>query len=142
MSKAFELTMMDYSAEVLAALQDQVQKGLKAIGEEAEGYAKEDCPVDTGRLRNSITFAITDYQSEANTNKHHDGTQDADVKEYKTKANPEANTLYVGTNVSYAAPVEYRDLVAHKVGKAHFMKNSIANHGEHYKEIMKAALNT
>ena len=32
--------------------------GLEAIGMTAETYAKKECPVDTGRLRNSITNEI------------------------------------------------------------------------------------
>ena len=32
-------------------------RGLEICGEKAESYAKEICPVDTGRLRNSIAHA-------------------------------------------------------------------------------------
>ena len=65
------------SPEVLAAMREQVSLGLEAIGQEAEGYAKDDCPVDTGRLRNSISHEVVEQD------------------------------VYIGTNVAYAPYVEY-----------------------------------
>lgn len=46
--------------EFKEALETQIEQALIAIGLTAETYAKEGCPVDTGRLRNSITH---DYDS-------------------------------------------------------------------------------
>ena len=60
------------------AAPEQIERALEAIGLQAEGYAKMLCPVDTGRLRNSITHTV-------------------DVNELKA---------YIGTNVEYAAYVE------------------------------------
>ena len=54
--------------EVLNAFREQVQKGLEAIGSTAEGYAKDNCPVDTGRLRNSIAYAVEDNEVQIGTN--------------------------------------------------------------------------
>ncbi len=45
----------DNSAEFLNAKNQGVAKALEIIGLKAENYAKILCPVDTGRLRNSIT---------------------------------------------------------------------------------------
>lgn len=67
----------DNSDEILELLGQAKLNGLTAIGMKAETYAKEDCPVDTGRLRNSITFAIA------------------------------GEHVYIGTNVEYAEAVEY-----------------------------------
>lgn len=69
------VTITDNSGLVKDALQDQIEKALIAIGMTAETYAKTDCPVDTGRLRNSITHAV----------------------EAGEKA------VYIGSNVEYAA---------------------------------------
>lgn len=68
-----------HTSEVLAAMREQVAIALESIGQEAEGYAKDDCPVDTGRLRNSISHAV------------------------------EGDDVYIGTNVEYAPYVEYGD---------------------------------
>ena len=69
-------TFKDNTAEVLSALKMAKKRGLEAIGLTAEGYAKKDTPVDTGRLRNSISHATDD------------------------------EAAYIGTNVEYAPYVE------------------------------------
>lgn len=71
-------TVKDNTDEVLKGLSDAVERALTRIGLEAEGYAKKECPVDTGNLRNSITHEVV--QSE--------------------------KAVYIGTNVEYAAYVE------------------------------------
>ena len=54
----------DYSKEVLSALEKGKRNALTAIGATAETHTKDnikaDGLVDTGRLRNSITFATGD----------------------------------------------------------------------------------
>ena len=69
-------TYKDNTDEVLAALERAKRRGLEAIGLTAEGYAKRDTPVDTGRLRNSISHTTDD------------------------------EAAYIGTNVEYAPYVE------------------------------------
>ena len=61
---------------MLAALEKAKKRGLEAIGLTAEGHAKNETPVDTGRLRNSINHATDD------------------------------EAAYIGTNVEYAPYVE------------------------------------
>ena len=69
-------TYKDNTDEVLAALKMAKRRGLEAIGLTAEGYAKRDTPVDTGRLRNSVSHTTDD------------------------------EAAYIGTNVEYAPYVE------------------------------------
>ena len=66
----------DNTQEVLSALEKAKKRGLEAIGLVAEGHAKKITPVDTGRLRNSISHAMDD------------------------------EAAYIGTNVEYAPYVE------------------------------------
>lgn len=66
----------DFSTLIEEAAFSQIETALEKVGLVAERYAKLACPVDTGRLRNSISHA-------------HD-----------------KNTSYVGTNVEYAPYVE------------------------------------
>lgn len=105
--------IIDNSAEIRNAFNKQVILGAKAIGSKAEGYAKGDCPVDTGRLRNSISNKVTSGQL--------------------------VISVYIGTNVEYAPYVEYRD-VSHKTGKAHFLRDAATTHNDEYEKTMKAAL--
>lgn len=67
----------DYSQDVKVAYEQARKRSLEIIGLTAEKYAKEITPVDTGRLRNSITHAVED------------------------------KAVYIGTNVEYAPHVEY-----------------------------------
>ena len=69
-------TYKDNTDEVLSALERAKKRGLEAIGLTAEEHAKNETPVDTGRLRNSINHATDD------------------------------EAAYVGTNVEYAPYVE------------------------------------
>ena len=62
---------------VQSAMQKAKNRALEIIGGKAETYAKQLCPVDTGNLRNSITHAQQDD-----------------------------NTEVIGTNVEYAPHVE------------------------------------
>ena len=68
----------DYSADVLNEFHDAVLRALERCGMEAEGYAKDLAPVDTGRLRNGISHAVSEDEMAA----------------------------YVGSNTSYAPYVE------------------------------------
>ena len=61
-------TYKDNSKAVLDALQRAKKRGLEAIGLTAEGHAKKNTPVDTGRLRNSISHATDDEAAYIGTN--------------------------------------------------------------------------
>lgn len=54
-SMSINVEITDNSPEVLAALPTAIARALWAMGATAEGHAKVGAPVDTGRLRNSIT---------------------------------------------------------------------------------------
>ena len=68
----------DNSKEVLEAMQQAAVRALEKCGLTAEGYAKKLCPVDTGNLRNSITYTVDEEEPAA----------------------------YIGSNAEYAAYVE------------------------------------
>lgn len=75
-----DIKITDNSDKIKAELSASTDAILEALGLTAEGYAKENCPVDTGRLRNSITHKA------------------------------DGNTAYIGTNVEYAPDVELFDM--------------------------------
>lgn len=123
---------IDNSQEVLNAKDLAIEKALEMIGIKAEGYAKKDCPVDTGRLRNSITYATEKSQGK--------GSAPAKAEDYEMLATPEQTSVYIGTNVEYAESVEYSDNVKHTTGKAHFLRDAVTNHSDLYKQIAEKAL--
>lgn len=47
-----------HTDEILDALDEQIEAALTAVGMQAETYAKQLVPVDTGRLRNSLTYEV------------------------------------------------------------------------------------
>jgi hypothetical protein len=68
-----DVTITNNADKFRDELPKRIEQALIAIGLTAETYAKRDCPVDTGRLRNSISH-----------------TNDED-------------SAYIGSNVEYAA---------------------------------------
>lgn len=54
----------DHTEEVIREKNQAIEKALEMIGIEAERYAKEYCPVDTGRLKNSITHTQKGKETE------------------------------------------------------------------------------
>lgn len=53
----------DNTNEVLEAMREAALRALERCGEQAEGYAKDLCPVDTGQLRNSISHVVDDAEN-------------------------------------------------------------------------------
>lgn len=121
-----------------------LEKGLEAIGMKAEGYAKAKCPVDTGLLRNSITYAVSgkaiSYSYKANMNKGYDDVEDKAKSGsvsgvMGTSENP---AVYIGTNVEYAPYVEMGTI--NYPTPRPFIKPAAANHAREYKAILEEAL--
>lgn len=133
------ITFIDNTEEVKKELEKKILKALSVIGEAAEGYAKEDCPVDTGRLRNSITYATHEKHSKGNTHKHPKGKQNADPEEFEAHAKPDKNCVCIGTNVEYAQYVEFRSM-EHITGKAHFLRDAVMEHNDEYKDYVEKIL--
>lgn len=125
----------DHTKEIVEALGTAMVRGLEKCGLVAEGYAKKLCPVDTGRLRNSITFDISEDE----------------------------NAVYIGTNVEYAVYVEtgtgkhadggggrptkwvYKDANGeiHYTGGDRakpFLRPAVAAHAATYRKIMEAEM--
>ena len=55
---------VSYRPEIVDGVQGATNRALEIIGGKAESYAKALCPVDTGRLRNSITHVQMDEETE------------------------------------------------------------------------------
>lgn len=126
------VNVIDHREEIKGALKGATEKALERCGLQAEGYAKDLAPVDTGNLRNSISHRTDD------------------------------NAAYVGTNNEYAAYVElgtgkyaesggrptpwvYQD----SKGKWHhthgqraqpYLKPAVADHKQTYQNIIKDEL--
>lgn len=51
----FKVTFTDNTAEFMERVERGIDNGMKELGERVAQRAKEHCPVDTGRLQESIT---------------------------------------------------------------------------------------
>ena len=127
----------DYSKEVLSALEKGKRNALTAIGATAETHAKDnitaDDLIDTGRLRNSITFATGDY-SGIGTYSDNEKKKYSDAKARNT---PKDDEVAIGTNVEYAA---YTELGTEKITAHHYLKRAVTEHKDEYKELAVEAI--
>ena len=107
------VTFISHAAEALSAEQQAKNKALEIIGGKAESYAKKLCPVDTGRLRNSITHQQYDDSTEV-----------------------------IGSNVEYAPYVElgHHTQGWSFVNGKPFLRPAAEGHTDEYKNIIQTCM--
>lgn len=149
-----DVKINDHSEEYKKAMQEAVGAALEAIGIQAEGYAKlelENNPrrIDTGLLRNSITYAVSG-QPAAIHSYHGDNPSKYSKKEavpigfYNGVAPDDSDdkkAVYIGSNVQYAPYVHEGTggifgLFFKKMKPNRFLKNAIQKHTDEYKAIV------
>lgn len=130
-----DVKFTDNSEKVKEELQKSVLRALEKCGLVGEGYAKKQCPVDTGELRNSISHLVDEDQK----------------------------AVYIGTNSEYGPYVElgtgiyategggrptpwvYQDAkgdwhMTHGQQAQPFLKPAVADHSDTYRSIIKQEL--
>lgn len=157
----------DNSKEVLDALQNAVERGLMAIGEQAVTHAKDNLTslgaVDTGRLRNSITYALSGHPGRTlkYTKEMQKAGREAAPLEIRVS---EDNVVYIGSAVFYAPYIElgtgqyssvgggtskkswvYRDEFGQMhIGKPQkprpYLKPAVADHQKEYMDMLRESL--
>ena len=133
-----DINFTDNSGRAKHQMDDAMKIALKAIGIEAEGFAKDRITaakaVVTGRLRNSITYAIKENEGKSFTYSDDQGKTYSD----QIGIGADKDAVYVGTNVVYAPGIE---LGTHrKAGAVHFLQDAATGHSKRYKELAKAAM--
>lgn len=135
-----EVRIKDNSKEILAALEERVLKAATICGMTVEGYAKKLTTVDTGLLRNSITYAVSGEKAaieKYEADRPKPGRKNSG--EYSGTA-PEASNgtaVYIGTNVAYSGCVECG---TSKMAAKPFLKPAVADHANTYRNIIKRTL--
>lgn len=132
-----KIEIEDHSPEVLAALQNAIDRALAAIGEEAETYAKETITqserVGTGNLLNNINHKEGDDFMAVGTN-------------VKYAIWHEVGTgVYAADGKGRKSPWAFRDSKGNwhytkGVKPLHFLRNSIADHIDRYKKLLRESL--
>lgn len=140
---ASSVTFRDNTDEVISLFKKAKHRGLEAVGLRAETHAKKKITqagaVDTGRLRNSITYALAGEETHVKSYKANKGGKDRETYTYDGKAEGEKGSgVYIGTNVEYAPGIE---LGTHrKAGAVHFLQDAATNHSDEYKNLMEASM--
>jgi len=133
MAQVINVTFDDHKEEVANAAKEQIYDWLKAVGEDAASTAANKVPVNTGRLKNSISSVVVE----------------------------EENAVYIGTNVEYAIYHEFgtgkynpsgrktpwmfqdEDGVWHYtsgVPARHFLQFGVTAHQAEYKDMLERYL--
>lgn len=138
-TKHIQITISDNSPEVIAAAKNAIYRALWAVGATAERHAKEDgdVPVDTGLLRNSITFAVGGESANASSYSADKPDKSGVLKsgKYPRSKAEEGTYVTIGSNVEYAI---YQELgTSRGVKPKHFLKNAVADHTDEYKRIIE-----
>ena len=109
------IVFTDNLQEVLRALDGTIETGLVKIGAAAQGYAKDNTPVRTGTLRDSIGVEVKSDEKAA----------------------------YIGTMVNKFPEKpygQYVELGARGRAGVHMLQRAASEHGSEYKKIMEDAM--
>ncbi len=117
--KVVGVELVSNKDEVLRASAEQIHLALTAMGMTAEGHAKE-ILTDTVYSQTGLPYQLTGNLRNSITHAEDD------------------TSMIVGTNVEYAEGIETGS--HRRKGAVHYLQNSLANHVDEYKNILKDAL--
>lgn len=119
------------------ALDAVAEKVLTMWGMEAESAAKKLCPVDTGLLRNSITWALAGQGVNSPSYKANDGSASGSYSGQAQADQGGPRHVYVGSNVEYAP---YQELGTSRMRAQPFLGPAIEKNQAHFREILEGEL--
>jgi hypothetical protein len=130
------VTFNDHSDEVLEAFDDACLRALERCGLQAEGYAKDLAPGDTGALRNSISHKVVESEPAAyiGTNMEHGPYVEFGTGHYSTigGGTPKSKWVYMGDDGKYHVGVPMKPQP--------YLKPAVADHAQTYRNIIKDEL--
>ena len=125
-----KVEIKDYSKLIKTSYRKAREQSLEKIGLVAEGKAKRLCPVDTGRLRNSIAHAVSgESKTISYKTKRIKGKPQQEYTYTFDAPSDDTDAVYIGTNVEYAPIIEARD---------HFLLKAATENRRTYQQIIKA----
>ena len=119
MASVVEVKFSSKKDDVTKIAHDDILAWLAAVGEDAAHTAAEKAPVDTGRLKNSISWA----------------TQQAHGSGDAPHGMPEKNTVYIGSNVPYAPYQEFG--TSRGIAGKHFIQFGTVAHANEYGRLLE-----
>lgn len=113
----------DNTQFVLEAIDQALAGAMDDIGAAMQGHAQQLCPVDTGRLRNSITYRL--------------GGGGYSFPGYGAEVSAHEYVVSVGSDVEYAAYVE---LGTSRTRAQPFLEPAASQYADEYRGIVEAHL--
>lgn len=137
-----EIVIQSHAKSVKKEIMKNAKNALMIIGMKAEGYAKSLAPVDTGLLRNSITFALGGEQTSVADYTDDSGSVVGSYNGVPPDDGGDRVTVYVGTNVHYAPYLElgHHTVSGDWVDARPFLRPSMEGHEDEYKKIIEKEL--
>lgn len=133
------IEVVSYKQKVEKATEQALKRAAKMIGGTVEGHAKELCPVDTGLLRNSITYAIGGDSPNIVTYTDDSGKIAGTYDEIAPKDDDDQITVYIGTNVQYAPYQELGAPNAHVPARP-YLRPAMENYKREIEQIIEQQL--
>ena len=130
------MDIKDNSEEYKDLLNQAIRRGLRTIGMRAETHAKENCPVDTGYARNSITYALSGESAAVSSYEADRGKNGKPPKtgEYRgTLGKIDDNYVAIGSNVEYFPFIEKG---ARGRKALHVLRKAATEHKDEYKQLL------
>lgn len=98
--------IVDNSGAIKNASKAAIAKALADIGLKCETYAKKDCPVDTGNLRNSISYYVNASENYVDIGTRVEYGKWVELKTSRTPAQPFLKPAAEGHTSEYKSIVE------------------------------------
>ena len=135
-----EVKIEDHSDDYMKDVEGAIEKALTAIGIHLEGEAKEELSntpkrIDTGLLRNSITYALDGEAPAQGSYSADDGSASGSYSGAAPK--DDQRSVMVGTNVEYALYVHEGTV---KMPPNRFLKNAADRNRDQCAELIKKAM--
>lgn len=137
-----DIRMTDNSREIEREFESAVNAALHRMGLQAVRFAVDKISsypaVDTGLLRNSITYAVSGQEAFTQSYRADTGTETGSYSgTAPNESDPNKKSVYIGTNVAYAQYVELS--VRGKTGRP-FIKPAASEHSDVYRRILEDEL--
>ena len=139
-----QIQLVDNSEAVKEAVKEAAERALTAVGQHIEGEAKEELSnapkrIDTGLLRNSITYAVSGHQAAIAAYSADDGGKAGSYSGTAPSESGGGKAVYIGSNVEYAAYVHEGTV---KMAPNRFLKNAVKKNRDQIKRIIENELKT
>lgn len=137
MANEINVTFTSNKEEYEKALDLVAEKVLTMWGMQAESAAKRLCPVDTGLLRNSITYAVAGEGVANPTYRSNTGDKSGSYQGEAQADNGGARHVYIGSNVEYAP---YQELGTAKMTAQPYLRPAIEQNRAYFEQILESEL--